>query len=60
MAAFADGVDTGVGQGSQDALTNAGTLVATEGVAAGNAVPSKRSAQLANTGCKSHFFLRKL
>lgn len=46
--ALLDGVDTGAGQGSQDALTNAGNLVAADGVAAGGLVPARR--QLANTG----------
>ena len=42
VAALSDGIDTGLGAGAtQEPLTNAGTLIGTEGVAVGNAVPAK-------------------
>ena len=42
VEAVFDGVDSGAGQGVENGLDNAGTLISNEGYAAGNLVPSKK------------------
>ena len=39
--AIFDGIDSGAGQGLENGMDNAGTLISNEGYAAGNLVPSK-------------------